>query len=462
MLRVAFDDRVSGTLETIRSLRAPVLRSCHVGNNGSYNFGWLALAANTRFCMYDHTTYGADRVCHPWMIVGDRGRIRHAFSLDGSPRSDLQGLHVSAPQAVVPVKHRSVLNFGVRAHLDGVPLVTRHYLRNRQLAESINGKAPTFDSELLRDHFDVLLRLVEALADQQRLDLLFDRWVASKNGKAIVLRLAGIQCRGHNVSMVAADGTVLFDGDLAGLLDKLRVGLERVVRRVGFGEPQHEFDYPWLRLEAAYLFGAVCESVADPSQRRFYHAGGLTSPYYMNTPAFQQSFAHVGDAIKEAGLLPSDAEFVVIPIGACQFFSRPHAAPLLDELLECAIGALRSISSPATVSAGLREMAASDTSWTLPLLGGVHARARDRLRQLVREFNKTDPNGLPSCLRTNDLTRFTRYGADGIGEGVASSEEPLHFPPALTAMTWGEAEWIVQALGEMCADVPEDIEAHLA
>lgn len=459
MLSVAFDARVADTLREVGALGSPVLRSCHVGNNGSYNFGWLALARNTCFVMYDHTTYGADRVCHPWMVVGDGGRIEQAFDLDGHERPELAGLHVSAPQAQVPVRHRSVLNHGIQGLVEGsTPLATWHYCRNLQRALAVNGRAPTFDSELLLDNFDLVERLVRSCWERSSLDVLFDRWVSVRRGRSQLHRVGALQRDGSELRALGTDGARLFTGTLPRLLDDLQCGLRAVVERVKTGLPVPDLGYPWLRLQAAYLFGAAVEHRRDPGQRRFFHAGGLTSPYYMEAPDFRAAFERMEAVFADAGLLPQPMAFMVIPIGACQFFARRRHAALLDDLFD-ALARLSSAAGDAAQQArALRTLGSHLDEGRvprLPLLDDTSTADQERVRQCTREFNLHDANTLPSCLRVGDATGFTRYGADGLGGGGHETADELHFPERLTQLQWGEAEWMLQALGELFATEPE-------
>ena len=55
---LSWPESIEETLGLVAEYPIPVARS---GNNGSYNWGWLALARNTRLMLFDHTTYGTDR-----------------------------------------------------------------------------------------------------------------------------------------------------------------------------------------------------------------------------------------------------------------------------------------------------------------------------------------------------------------------------------------------------------------
>ena len=52
---------IGKTLQAVRSLKSPVIRSFHIGNNTLNNWAWLDLARNTRMVQFDHTLYGMGR-----------------------------------------------------------------------------------------------------------------------------------------------------------------------------------------------------------------------------------------------------------------------------------------------------------------------------------------------------------------------------------------------------------------
>ena len=101
-VRVAFGERIGETIATVRRSPSPVPRSCHVGNNGAYNWGWLALARNSRVLLYDHTSYGADRVCLPWAVLDDDGLAAAVYDVDGGELAALRGSHAGAVVAASP------------------------------------------------------------------------------------------------------------------------------------------------------------------------------------------------------------------------------------------------------------------------------------------------------------------------------------------------------------------------
>src|SRR5882757_3924100 len=87
--------RIAATLAEIRQLRSPVVRSCHVGNNTANIWGWLALARHARIAQVDHTLYGVDEVCLPWMVLDDGGRSAACYDYRGEPVPSAVGRHAS-------------------------------------------------------------------------------------------------------------------------------------------------------------------------------------------------------------------------------------------------------------------------------------------------------------------------------------------------------------------------------
>ena len=74
---------IAETLAEIDDLVAPVVRSCHVGNNTANNWAWLVLAPNSRMVQYDHTMYGVDEVAAAWLRLGDYGSVDAGVNYKG-------------------------------------------------------------------------------------------------------------------------------------------------------------------------------------------------------------------------------------------------------------------------------------------------------------------------------------------------------------------------------------------
>jgi hypothetical protein len=455
MLRILTQDRVADTLRVIADLPQPVSRSCHIGNNGNYNFAWLTLASNTRFVMYDHTTYGADRVCFPWMLVADYGMIHAAFDIDGELRHDLQGKHVGAPSAKVPGKYSSILNYGIRARVDGTPLFTYHFAANCAVAERYNNEEHTFDAKEILSNFELCSQIVYQFASLRELDKLFNRWVTQRKGRVLMQRIREICYRGDDLLVRGADGSVLFIGDLQALLESFRNSLRELVAHITHAAPLGTLSYPWFNLAFSYLFGAAAEYARHRQQTSFYHAGGLTSPYYMSSLDFGQWFGQLAARLQSEGFLPqADFSFNVVPIACCLLYASPSNIGSLEDLIECARAALRAASSPRDL-AGAFQQSARDPCGATMLLDRVGPDIQAKLLDRILKFNRVSTNRLPVCLRISSIDHFTKYGLGGV-HSRALREDAVVFPEALRDMTWGEAELIIQTLGSLLGDIPED------
>src|SRR5262249_52004129 len=88
-------------------------------------------------------------------------------------------------------------------------------------------------------------------------------------------------------------------------------------------------------LELGYLIQCVKEFSIDRTQRRFWHAGGSSSPYYINRPDFRRRLRDVRDALISAGLLPSASELTIIPTFCCQLYAtNVEGLGILEEIVQ--------------------------------------------------------------------------------------------------------------------------------
>jgi len=456
MLRVVANDRIADTLQTIGDLKRPVSRSCHIGNNGNYNFAWLALARNTRFVMYDHTTYGVDRVCFPWMLVRDYGIIDTAFDIEGQPRHDLRGQHVGALAARAPARHRSILNYGIKATVDNVPLFAYHFSSNCQFAKQYNDQEHTFDAKEVLANFHICENIILQFARKGELHMLFDRWVAQRKGRTLMEHIREIHIEGDDILITNTTGRPLFQGDAQGLVHSLNESLNAVVSHITNGDALPPISYPWFNLVFSYLFGAIIEHTHDWRQTSFFHAGGLTSPYYMTDAKFQQRFHQLTNRLQTAGFLPQEFDFNVIPIGCCQLYASSTSLASLEDLILCAKDALRTVASARELECAFQQSESHIGQDLIPmLLQRMRPSIRTKLRELTLRFNSDCPNRLPVCLRNSSINTFTKYGVGGV-HSRSLREDAIIFPRSLLDLTWCEGECIVQALGHLFAHVPED------
>jgi hypothetical protein len=455
VITVAFDERIADTIAAVRQCPSPVPRSCHVGNNGAYNWGWLALAGNSRVLLYDHTTYGADRICLPWAVLDDDGRAAAVYDVDGREIVDLGGSHAGTVAAASPARYRSILNYGVPATHGQLPLATHHFLVNSRLAAHFNGSVATFDArEALRAISVVESIVVHALRDGC-LSLLFDRWVERRRSRVVFTKVAATGVDGERVSMSDAQGGVLFAGSAAELLEGMRASLEEVDAHIAEGRPLGPVSYPWLSLPFAYLLTACVDHLRAGGADVAYHAGGLTSPYYMGAQDFISALERLADWLGAAGFLPRPFRFVLIPIGGCQLFSGDdQGREALGRLVACWRDALDSLADRTTVTSLLTHRAHAygpELAWANGLLDEGLLR---RLTAEVRIFNSLQANRLPICYDAEARNgAFNKYGAgpDSLLEMQAV------FPEDLSELTWLEAEWLCQVVATRVADEAEPV-----
>lgn len=135
--RSCMNESVEHTLTKIEKLRAPVIRSCHIGNNTVNNWGWLNLARNTRMVQYDHTLYGVDEVAVPWVALSDHGKVARCLTHKGEEVRDFTGSHVNKMIPAMDRRYSAYLNFGICGNGDGESdLITSHCKTSARLCES--------------------------------------------------------------------------------------------------------------------------------------------------------------------------------------------------------------------------------------------------------------------------------------------------------------------------------------
>lgn len=443
IIRIPYHERIDATLAEIAALPLPVPRTCHLGNNGAYNWGWLAIARNSRLVMFDHTTYGADRVCLPWTVLGDYGRVAACYDIDGNEIERYRGDHVTGPAQDVPPKYRGILNYGIDAWHAGVPLASHHYTTNLELARCYNESVPSYDSREIVENFELFAGIVRAAHERGSLDLLFDRWAHTRGGRVVFTKIDAVERRGARLILSGPGREMLFDGSATELLYELRESLASLRAHVELAKPLGRIAHPWMSLPFAYLFGAATDYAQCSDLRVHVHAGGLTSPYYMNDPAFGKRFQLVYDDLAEADFLPRDFRFVLVPIGCCQLFATSSTS-ILSGIVERWRATLDSLADRRPVL----ELLASRSSPFGPELQRamreLDNRFLDWLRTEVLRFNRCDANRLPICYdgANKNTNAFNKYG---IGPRALLHTTPT-FPPAFGTLSWIEGEWLIHVL----------------
>ncbi|MCB1055587.1 MAG: hypothetical protein KDD11_08760 [Acidobacteria bacterium] len=444
---------IAETLATVSGLVRPVVRTCHVGNNTANVWGWLALAGNAYLGMYDHTLYGVDENCIPWVVLGDDGRIEVCANQRGELRPEEVGEHVNRHLGRAEQKYFAHLNFGIFARYRDQDLFTSHYLLAERLSRQMNGRSVLIRSQEVLAERDLFTALILDFFRHRKLDLLFNRWVRTtgKKGYAVAKKIRSIEYGpGSTATIVAASSGTVFEGGAEELVAAFFDGMEKVSRRVRSAAPLGIISYPWFENYFNFLTYAATEARADPTQRVFYHAGGSSSQYYINHEPVQRGFRELTELLEAWGYLPPGSRVCVIPTFCCQLFATaPDALPQLEGLIEVwrdwldrhrsvaarHVARLGETTEPFTVG----EAVAQD-------LGASHAA---EIRRRVERFNASDRNRLPIA-HAADVGHPT-YNKFGVAQHHLLGVEP-RFPESFRQLTWGEAELLIKALGHLFID----------
>jgi hypothetical protein len=450
LLRISYHEPIEATLAEVADYPLPVSRSCHLGNNGTYNWGWLWLSRNTPLVLFDHTTYGADRLCLPWTVLGDYGRVAAFYDIDGHDVDRYRGLHVNAPARGIPSKYRGILNYGVHALHEGRPLTAHHYATNLELARRFNGSIPSYDSREVLDNFDLFCGILAAGYIRRGLHDLFDRWAHTRGSRVVFTKVESFESRRGDLCALGPGRQVLFKGTLNDLLAQVYESLATVRAHVEQAKPLGRVGHPWMSLPFAYLFGAAADYARCPDLRTYMHAGGLTSPYYMSEPKFRARFVLVYDQLLKGGFLPRPFRFVLVPIGCCQLFGT-SSTRLLGDIIERWRGAVASLPNRHAVLDLLANR-------TRPFGAGFRRATEelgDRflawLRDAILGVNNADANRLPACYDSAENETFNKYG---IGSASLLQLTPT-FTPSFSSLTWLEGEWLIHVLAFLLKDHDE-------
>lgn len=453
-LSSCMDAAIASTVEAIRGLRSPVARTCHVGNNTSNNWGWLALAQHTYMVQFDHTLYGVDEVCAAWTVLGDGGVVDAFYDARGEPVAEAAGRHLSATFALVERRHTSHLNYGLRATHQGADLMSRHYALAQRLAEQMNGSKVSMDSLEVLASRELLSRVIPALLERGMLLGVFNRWVkASKRGHVTLQKIAAVESLGGGrIRLIGAGAERFFEGRPEELLELLFEGMRRVSRRLVTGSREAWGDYPWFALGFNYLTQLLKEQAADPAQRTFWHAGGSASAYYVNDEGFRGQVEALREALVEIGALRSEATMRMVPIlGAQLFATSPRSLDALESLLDAWEACAREHAEEVEATVAELGRTTAPVAVVEELCRRLSPGELERLGRCVDEFNDAGVNHLPVAHASKvPGPTYTKYG---VAQDRLLGVRPI-FPERLMRMRWGEAELLVKVLARMLGDVP--------
>jgi hypothetical protein len=453
-MATCFGEVIGDTLRRVAALHSPVVRTCHVGNNTANNWGWLQLARNTLLLQYDHTLYGVDDVCLPWLVLGDRGRVEADFDFSGQPRPEHRGKHATEVFERIPGRHHSVLCHGIFAGHEGDDVFHSHWKQAVISSRVRNGSAPSCDSADYLANLELAAALVGSFAELRRLDLLFDRWVrTSRRGVPVFFPLEEITyLAGGGVTIRGGGGTLLHAGNVAELIEAFAGGLRSVAARVCSGVRPERLSYPWPSLAFGYLWTAVKERRVDRSQDRFFHAGGSASQYYVNEQAISARLQAVKHELVRLGFLGEQDTIEVIPTHCCQLFATtPDSEAVLGALLEEWHGRLARRADLKDIAAALGETT-EPVVVTQRFLESCEPETISWLAAQRATFNQLDQNRLPIAHVTRAPS--STYNKYGISQRTLAGNQ-IFFPEVFRTLRWFEAELLTKCLAELASHEAE-------
>jgi hypothetical protein len=450
------DVSVADTLDAISSLVSPVVRSCHVGNNTSNIWGWLAIGLNTKLVQYDHTLYGVDENCMPWLVLGDRGRILACFDHRGKPRRSAIGQHVNLHMQQIDPKYRSHLNYAIHADYNQQDLMLYHMGIVQELSRNLNNSKPSFDSKELLSIPEVIESVLQYAVKKRALDLIFDRWIRRRGKKRYltVQKIREIEYpQPDGVRITEANGIEVFSGNAQDLKMQMFTALDAICKRLTEGTAVTDISYPWLTVSFSYMAAALKEYSMDPDQRHFWHAGGSSSQYYINDKDVKKNFRRLRDLLAAAGSIPQNATITMIPTYSCQLFAtNPNSLVRLAEMIECWRRFLQG--NEVTMQKHLRRLATVSHPFEAieDAYPEVPKRTLETLLHLLARFNAEDLNVLPVAHAA--YIGHATYNKFGVAQHQLLNVQPI-FPINFANMKWVELELLTKILAHAKFDNPE-------
>jgi hypothetical protein len=443
--------KISDTLDVVSRLKSPVIRTCHIGNNTSNNFGWLRLAKNSYMGQFDHTLYGVDDHNVPWAVLGDGGRVEACYDHRGNPVPEAIGRHANELKGSVRRNHLSIFNYSLFLQHEGEDLLHRHLRLATRICEDLGVPAPVCRSTELHQNRRVVRDAVESFFRRNRLDRIFNRWArTTRSGRTIMLRPEAIEQSGGDVLVRSTEKEILFEGSFDALMDRFFEGMERVSNRLLTGQRYEPVSYPWVtNIFGHFLLVAAKEHQRDPRQEEFWHSGASGTHYYVNEEGFQAEFEEIRSVLVADGLLPDSMHLHVIPTFSCQLFATsPESLAALGSLLSLWREHLQDYPLVARrVIESLRV-----TTEPLPVLdhfcSGLPTALTSELARRLAGVNACSANRLPVAYMANSPA--PAYNKYGICQASLLGKEIL-IPEELREMSWGEAELLVKTLAWLTA-----------
>jgi len=429
--------------------KASLPRSCHIGNNTANNWAVLKLFPQAYLVQYDHTTYGLDDVCAPWLILDDYGIVSKCFDPRGNLMNHVNKMHINIfLRELDKVKYSRHLNYAIPARHEDKPLFNYFYGTATELAKSINQSKVTFDSEEMLGQKRILALIFKKMAKEKELHLVFHKWVAvSKKGYLTIQNINRITYETDKIQIYTKQDVMMYNGFIDDLINRFFDCLENIKLHIVESQTLPRLSYPWVTLQLSYLIPCIRDYSLDNSLSEFQHAGGSASQYYVNESCFSIKMNKLVEKLIRYGYLPENFQLKVVPSFSCQLFATTAES---SNILENMLSEWRSVlnqNMPMT-----KQMIYKLTEVTEPrslVLGfkkEINRLSLTKLKTLLDKFNSISHHKLPIAHIPN--INHNTYNKYGIKQNLISSCQ-IHFPENIMNFKWGELDILVKLLAEI-------------
>jgi hypothetical protein len=445
-----FNEKVKDTIQAVQNTKSPVPRSCHIGNNTSNNWAFLALIKSGFLVQYDHTTYGVDEVCSPWLILGDGGIIEYCFDPNGAEIKTAKNLHLNVYLSQISkIKYSQYLNYALPAIYENLNLFNYFHKIAKLLSFSINKSQVSFDSHEILSISHLVTDILRKAATDKVLHLFISRWVStSKKGAVVMENIRQINFNDSRIEITLTNGRKAFLGTIDELLDIFYKGLRQIEALVTTGkEINKPIIYPWISLSFGYLITYIKDFAQNSDQMMFWHGVGSASQYYTQSPAYQQAFTVLTDYLAQYGYLPHKMKIKGIPSFCCQLFATtPKSKGILEEMLSVWSHYHAQNASAIKESIQLISHASHPRDIIRNFFCNLSNDIIEKLDCLLMTFNKADANTLPVAHMVDPIhPMYHRYGISQ----VKLKDHHFYFPDNFFECKWGELELLTKTLAEI-------------
>ena len=443
------DQNISTTLREIANLKIPVVRSCHIGNNTSNNWGFLVLAKNAQLVQYDHTTYGVDENCAPWLVLNDNGLIDMCYDHKGNLNTQDIGKHINIHMRNNSKKYAQRLNYSIFCQFNEKDLINYHYNIANKLSNILNGHNASFDAKEILSIKEILRDIFKTFHIKKKLHFLFNRWVKkSKKNDVIMYKIGEIYYGPYNTIKIFTNEKIkVFSGSIDNLCNNFFDSMQNIHDRIINVKSLEVIDYPWLNIKFSYLISSIKEFFYDKKQKTFWHAGGSASSYYINNIDFSDDINNLIDHMVNYQYLPSKARINLIPSFCCQLFAtNKNSLLILEKLIETWVAYKNRNPKYMEGVVNLLSKANSPLEIVKKSFQETPGHVIKSLENLILIFNKIDINKLPIAHISSYNHPF--YNKYGIAQ-YKLIKEKIFFPLNLYDLSWGEAELLVKILAEI-------------